>query len=155
MFYLDECWMGVNSSFEYLLKFGRSFKVGFTLAHQEISSFPSIRTLKSIISNCNTKIGMLPAGPEETAMLADVHGISKKDFLELGKHQAWVRILNRNSLVKTFPPPVPEVMEVPPELKVKQRQDEKGVNAKKLDFGNPEIEEKSVVNFLKECWFPC
>lgn len=151
MFYLDECWMGVNSSFEYLLKFGRSFKVGFTLAHQEISSFPSIRTLKSIISNCNTKIGMFPAGPEETAMLADVYGITKKDFLELGKHQAWVRILNRNSLVKTFPPPVPEMMETPTELLHKETKNSD------MDIPASDILKPSdmICNFLKECWFPC
>ena len=150
MFYLDECWMGVNSSFEYLLKFGRSFKVGFTLAHQEISSFPSIRTLKSIISNCNTKIAMFPAGPEETAMLADVYGISRKDFLELGKHQAWVRILNRNSFVKTYPPPVPEVMTTPPVI----QEDFKGA-----DRLQPRADDVAPAqrpcDFLKDCWFPC
>lgn len=150
MFYLDECWMGVNSSFEYLLKFGRSFKVGFTLAHQEISSFPSIRTLKSIISNCNTKIAMFPAGPEETAMLADVYGISRKEFLELGKHQAWVRILNRNSLVKTYPPPVPEVMATPPVIQEDFKEADR-LQPRAEDVAPSEVP----CNFLKDCWFPC
>ena len=142
--------MGVNSSFEYLLKFGRSFKVGFTLAHQEISSFPSIKTLKSIISNCNTKVAMFPAGPEETGMLADVYGLSKKDFLELGKHQAWVRILNKNSLVKTYPPPVPDVMATPPGLQ-KNFSDSVRHEPKIADVGPSQM----VCNFLKECWFSC
>lgn len=79
-------------------------------------------------------------------MLADVYGISRKDFLELGKHQAWVRILNKNSLVKTYPPPVPEVMEILSVMKLEQTQNEKGANFETQGAGNPEV-----VSFLKEC----
>lgn len=149
MFYLDECWMGVNESFEYLLKFARSYKVGFTLAHQEISSFPSLKTLKSIISNCNTKIAMFPAGSDEARMLADIYGLAKKDFLELEKYQAWVRILNNNSLVKTYPPPAPE-KEILPELYGELSQNN-------LPLEDTEQNEAPAVsyNFLKECWFSC
>lgn len=151
MFYLDECWMGINESFEYLLKFGRSFKVGFTLAHQDISSFPSGKTLKSIISNCNTKIAMFPAGPEEARMLADVYGLNKKDFLELDRYQAWVRILNKNSLVKTFPPPGLLKFEAPPEFDEAARASDGGYGQSVPDEEPP----RDSCDFLKDCWFSC
>jgi hypothetical protein len=151
MFYLDECWMGVNSSFEYLLKFGRSFKVGFTLAHQEISSFPAVKTLKSIVSNCITKIAMFPAGPEESSMLADVYGLSKKDFLQLDRHQAWVRILNKNSLVKTFPPPVPLKLEDPPNF---DKVDTSGTAGNRQSATGEELPRDNR-DFFKDCWFSC
>lgn len=108
MFYLDECWMGINDTFEYLLSFSRSFKVGMTLAHQGVHQFPDYRTVKKITSVCNTKIGCFPAGNDEARLLSESFGLEQSNFRELGKYEAWVRIGNQNSPVKMFPPPVPE-----------------------------------------------
>ncbi len=88
MFYLDECWMGINETFEYLLSFSRSFKVGLTLAHQGIHQFPDYKTIKKITSVCNTKVGFFPAGNDEARMLAESFGLVQTDFRELGKHEA-------------------------------------------------------------------
>lgn len=152
MFYLDECWMGINESFEYLLKFARSFKVGFTMAHQEVSSFPSVKTLKSIISLSNIKIAMFPAGPDEAKLMAEVYGLQKKDFIELDEYQAWVRIKNKNSLVKAFAPPVVEKMLEPPVLD-DERMAENYVTGENKASKDKKIDGADFY-FLKECWFP-
>jgi type IV secretory pathway TraG/TraD family ATPase VirD4 len=139
MFYLDECWMGINDSFDYLLSFARSFKIGLTLAHQNISQFADQKTVKRIVSNCNTKVSFFPAGNEEARMLAEIYGLEQEDFRTLDKYQAWVRIGNMNSLIKTYPPPKPESLAVPGEIAQAE----------------PERAEPPAVNFLRDCWFTC
>lgn len=154
MFYLDECWMGVNESFEYLLKVARSYKVGFTLAHQDIASFPSQKTLKCIMGNCNTKISFFPAGADEARMMAEVYGLTKNELRDLDKYYAWVRILNKNTLVKTFPPPESEVIEKPPKTIIhlhKEEEVHKEIPKETEKEYIPELE----CNFLKDCWFSC
>ena len=83
-------------------------------------------------------------------MLSEVYGLVKKDFLELEKYQAWVRILNHNSLVITYPPPVPEIEITLPEF---------GENIEKNNLtpqeSNDIIDSTHKCNFLKECWFTC
>jgi len=139
MFYLDECWMGINDSFEYLLSFARSFKVGLTLAHQDVHQFPDYKTVKKITSICNTKVTFLPAGNEEARLMAEIYGLEQADFRDLEEYEAWVRIGNQNSLVKTYPPPEPEKMEIPTAEIVPEM----------------EIMENPAINFLRDCWFSC
>ena len=139
MFYLDECWMGINDSFDFLLTFSRSFNVGLTLAHQNIHQFPDYKTVKKNFSICNTKVAFLPAGNEEARLMAEIYGLEQADFRDLEEYEAWVRIGNQNSLVKTYPPPEPEKTEMPtaeivPEMEI---------------MGKPSI------NFLRDCWFSC
>ncbi len=145
MFYLDECWMGVNDSFEYLLSFARSFKVGLTLAHQNLHQFSDYKTVKRIISICNTKVAYFPAGNEEARLLAEIFGLTLDDFRKLGTFQAWVRIGNKNTLVKTYPPPEPETLDVP------ELEPEKQAISDRTKLP----EETKNVNFLRDCWFPC
>lgn len=145
MFYLDECWMGSNDSFEYLLSFARSFKVGLTLAHQDIHQFPDYKTVTKITSICNTKVAFMPAGNEDARLMAERYGLTQEYFRDLDPYEAWVRIGNQNSLVKTFKPPEPE----------------KNENPKLRNFSSENLigsrikEEKLGVNFLRDCWFSC
>lgn len=131
--------MGINDSFEYLLSFARSFKVGLTLAHQDIHQFPDYKTVKKITSICNTKVSFLPAGNEEARLMAEIYGLEQADFRDLEEYEAWVRIGNQNSLVKTYPPPKPESVEISTADIVPDM----------------EIMEKQTVNFLRDCWFSC
>jgi len=139
MFYLDECWMGINDSFEYLLSFARSFKVGLTLAHQDVHQFPDYKTVKKITSICNTKVAFFPAGNDEARLMAEIYGLEQADFRDLEEFEAWVRIGNQNSLVKTYPPPKPEIDEIP--------------KADKLS--EIALTEKTKINLLRDCWFSC
>lgn len=154
MFYIDEFWMGVNESFEHLLKTARSYKVGFTLAHQDIASFPSRNTLKCILGNCNTKIAFFPAGADEARLMAELYGIPQKELRNLDKYYAWVRIFNKNSLVKTFPPPVPDHIEDPPINKM-QLKPGKTLMTEAMETAQPSKKRETECNFLKDCWFPC
>ena len=145
MFYLDECWMGINDSFEYLLSFARSFKVGLTLAHQNIHQFPDYKTVKRIISICNTKIAYFPAGNDEARLLAENFGLTQDDFRNLEKYQAWVRIGNKNSLVKTYAPPEPNSLDVPGTESIEE-----------TTLDQTSFEDKTQpMNFLRDCWFSC
>ena len=145
MLYLDECWMGINASFDYLLSFSRSYKIGLVLAHQNIHQFPDHRTVKIIVSTCHTKIGFAPAGNDEARLLAEVFGLTQQDFRNLEQYEAWVRIGGQNSLVKTFPPPELEIFIDPAIVSAPQATAE--------EFVPENIPEK--VNFLKETWFSC
>jgi len=61
------------------------------------------------------------------------------DFRDLEEFEAWVRIGNQNSLVKTYPPPKPEIDEIP--------------KADKLS--EIALTEKTKINLLRDCWFSC
>lgn len=141
MVYLDECWMGINESFDYLLSFARSFKVSLTLAHQDLHQFPDYKTVKRIASKCTTKVAFFPPGNDEARLMAEIFGLIQEDFRNLEKYEAWVRIGNKNSLVKTFAPPISEPSEIPSQIKERTE-----------EYGNAE-KEKQGVNFLRDCWF--
>lgn len=145
MFYLDECWMGINDSFEYLLSFARSFKVGLTLAHQDLHQFPDYKTVRKITSICNTKVAFAPAGNEEARLMAEIYGLAQADLRDLNPYEAWVRIGNKNSLVKTFPPPAPNTEEVPKSNSMPDSETQKA----------PHFSEPPACNFLRDCWFSC
>ena len=108
-----------------------------TSAHQNIHQFPDYKTVKKIISICNTKVAFMPAGNEEARLLAEIYGLEQADFRDLEEYEAWVRIGNQNSLVKTYPSPKPEEDEIP----------------KTEIVSEIEIMEKPAINFLRDCWF--
>ena len=137
--------MGINDSFEYLLSFARTFKVGLTLAHQALHQFPDYKTLKKITSICNTKVAFMPAGNEEARLMAEIYGLSQGDFRDLDQYEAWGRIKNQNSLVKTFRPPEAETDEIP-YFKTDSTNDLPE---------NQEMNKKPSINFLRDCWFSC
>lgn len=139
MFYLDECWMGINDTFQYLLSFARSYRIGVTLAHQYINQFPRFETVKMMLSICNTKVAFFPAGADEARVMAEIYGLEQQDFRNLEKYQAWVRIGNKNTLIKTYPPPQPERHELPSEI----------------PDAAPAKPRAPAVNFLRDCWFTC
>jgi len=62
---------------------------------------------------------------------------------DLEQYEAWVRIGNKNSFVKTYPPPVPDIEAAP--LMVREAQ---------KPYGDT-VNEKAKVNFLRDCWFSC
>ncbi len=64
--------------------------------------------MKKITAICNTKVAFIPAGNEEARLMAEIYGLTQGDFRDLDEYEAWVRIGNKNSLVKTFRPPEPE-----------------------------------------------
>ena len=61
------------------------------------------------------------------------------NFRYLEEYEAWIRIGNQNSLVKTYPPPEPEKIKI-----------------QKADT-IPEMttSENAAINFLRDCWFSC
>ena len=88
--------------------------------------------------------------------MAEVYGLTKKDFIGLDDYQAWVRIKNKNSLVKTFPAPVPEIIVEPPVAATNLYEDMETQSDSMKDIGG-ETTTNSIpsCNFLKDCWFPC
>jgi type IV secretory pathway VirB4 component len=146
MFYLDEAWMGINESFDYLLSFGRSFKTSFNLATQSVHQFESLKEIKLIMGLCNTKVALLAAGDDEAKVLASVYGLPATAFIGLDRYQAWVRIFNRNSLVTTYP--LPKIMsnEIP-------QSSEKELMNRVEGPMNQEVGNR--VRLLRDCWFSC
>ncbi|MFA6011913.1 MAG: type IV secretion system DNA-binding domain-containing protein [Desulfobacteraceae bacterium] len=108
MFYFDECFLGINESFTNLMPLGRSYKIGFTLAHQEINQFKNQKTLKNLTGNCSTKIAFRQSDSSGAKLMANDFGLKNDDFINLPDYEAWVRIKNQNSWVKTWPAPIPE-----------------------------------------------
>jgi len=132
MFYFDECWMGINESFKFLLSDARDYEIGFTLANQYIKQFKNLDTIEMISGLCNTKIGFLLPGENEAKLMANAMDLKSRDFKDLDEFDAWVRIINKNSLITTYPPLKVDKIESPPIP--------------------PEHPPEQKVNFLKEGW---
>ena len=119
MFYMDECWMGINDSFEYLLSDARDYQVGFTLANQHINQFPNYNNLNNKLVSmmgalCNTKVSFFLPGADESKMMSRVYGLKAEEFINLEDYDAWVRIKNKNSLVTAHPPIIVNEIFQPP-----------------------------------------
>ncbi|WP_028316603.1 type IV secretory system conjugative DNA transfer family protein [Desulfatibacillum aliphaticivorans] len=152
MFYFDECYMGINETFDRLLAFARSYKVGLTLAHQSVEQFESERVLRRIVSLCNTKIGFRAPGYAEARLLAETYGLTQEDFRSLKQYEAWVRFDHRgaveNSHIKTYPPPHPVKLEEPLMVDL--------AGAREADPGPAPISSgPEEINFLRDAWFSC
>lgn len=114
MFYFDECFLGINESFTNLMPLGRSYKIGFTLAHQEINQFKDQKTLKNLTGNCSTKVAFRQADSSGAKLMANDFALKNDDFINLPDFHAWVRIKNQNSLVKTWAAPMIDKKGNPP-----------------------------------------
>lgn len=109
--YVDEFQTVVSSLFTELLARSRGKKVGFVLAHHNLLEVkPEI--LSSIFGNTNTYI-IFRCGLDEAEKLAPMFDAKPKDLFNLDKYNAWLRIGNENILIKTFPPLMEQVPELP------------------------------------------
>lgn len=112
MIYVDEFQTVVSPLFTELLARSRSKKVGFVLAHHDFLEV-SPQVMSSILGNTNTYI-VFRCGLDEADKLAPMFGISPSELFNLSKYCAFVRIGNKNSKVKTFPP----IMDGVPEINI-------------------------------------
>jgi len=110
--YVDEFQTVVSPLFTELLARSRSKKVGFVLAHHDFLEV-SPQVMSSILGNTNTYI-VFRCGLNEADKLAPMFDVSPKDLFNLPKYNAYVRIGNKNTKIRTFPP----IMEEVPELDI-------------------------------------
>jgi len=112
--YVDELKTVISPLFTELLARSRGKQVGFVLAHQNINQLtPS--EVSGIMGNTKTYI-LFNCGLDEADKYAPMFDVKPKDLFSLEKYQAWVRIGNKNSLVKTFKPLLEKVPDLPEEL---------------------------------------
>lgn len=102
MVYVDEFQIVVSSLFSELLARSRSSKVGFTLAHQTFHQIPK-NILSDIFGTVSTQI-CFRCGDEEAQRFAPIFDTTFKEMYNLDDFQAWLRIKNKNILIKTYPP---------------------------------------------------
>lgn len=147
MFYFDEFARGISEGFKELLPWARSFQVGFTLAHQDFHQvdFKDKDILKTVISQCKTKIAFGQGEQECAKIMADNFNVPFKEFLEMDKHYAWMKIGNKKSFMKTYPLRKPDNF-VDPYCGIDLN--EQGKEKKPQEEGP-----KENINFLKHCWF--
>jgi len=122
--FVDEFQTAISPLFSHLLALSREYKVGFVLAHQDFKQI-SEKVLGAVLGNVNQTI-TFNCGYEEANRMKNEYGQSTKanDFLGLKPFEAMVRIKSKVHKVACFPPP-----------KV------------------PEVEEKTMTNFLRQGWF--
>lgn len=116
MVYVDEFQIVVSSLFSELLARSRSSKVGFTLAHQTFHQIPK-NILSDIFGTVSTQI-CFRCGDEEALRFAPIFDTTFKEMYNLDDFQAWLRIKNKNILIKTYPPKLTKT----PELEFNQKQ---------------------------------
>lgn len=149
MFYFDECYLGINGAFNKIMPLGRSYKIGFTLAHQEINQFKDQKTLKNLTANCSTKVAFRQADSSGAKLMGNDFGLRLQDFLDLPDFRAWVRIKNQNSLVKTWPAPEYRKHDEPLPDDMEEAKNE-------TDLGLEINESVEDTNFLgNDVWFSC
>ena len=113
MVYVDEFQIVVSSLFSELLARSRSSKVGFTLAHQTFHQIPN-NILSDIFGTVSTQI-CFRCGDLEAQRFAPIFDTTTKDIFNLDDYQAWLRIKNKNVLIKTYPPKLTST----PQIKIK------------------------------------
>ncbi|HEY5536176.1 MAG TPA: DUF87 domain-containing protein [Ignavibacteria bacterium] len=113
MVYVDEFQIVVSSLFSELLARSRSSKVGFTLAHQTFHQIPN-NILSDIFGTVSTQI-CFRCGDLEAQRFAPIFDTTTKQIFNLDDYQAWLRIKNKNILIKTYPPKLKET----PQIKIK------------------------------------
>ncbi|MHB8581206.1 MAG: helicase HerA domain-containing protein [Ignavibacteriaceae bacterium] len=112
--YVDELKTIISPLFTELLARSRGKKVGFVLAHQNINQLtPS--EVSGIMGNTKTYI-LFNCGLDEADKYAPMLDVKPKELFGLEKYHAWVRIGNKNTLVKTFKPIMETVPDLPEEF---------------------------------------
>jgi type IV secretory pathway VirB4 component len=100
--YIDEAQTCASHLFTDVLEFGRSARVGFVLAHHNFTQikYDIINSIFGIVSN----FIVFRCGDEEGKRMAEIYGLRPKDFYNLEKHFAWIRLGIDNTLIETYPP---------------------------------------------------
>ncbi len=109
--YVDEFETVVSPLFSELLARSRGKKVGFVLAHQNLTQL-NLSTIGSILGNTNTYV-IFRCGLDEAEKFAPMFDVRPKDLFNLEKYNAWLRIGNENTLIETLPPLMKEVPKLP------------------------------------------
>jgi type IV secretory pathway TraG/TraD family ATPase VirD4 len=104
MVYVDEFQTCFSSYFGDLLAASRSYKVGFVLAHQNLSQVKIKGLLDTLFGVVDTYVAFRP-GDLDAKRLASLYGLRARDFLDLKRYEAYVRLGNKNILVATHRPP--------------------------------------------------
>ena len=112
--YVDELKTIISPLFTELLARSRGKKVGFVLAHQNINQLTQSE-VSGIMGNTKTYI-LFNCGLDEADKYAPMFDVKPKDLFSLEKYHAWVRIGNKNTLVKTFKPLMETVPDLPEEF---------------------------------------
>ena len=112
LIYIDEFQLCASELFIDMLLFCRSFQVGFTLSHQNLYGIP--KTLYDTIVDTVRNYVIFNCGYTEAKKFSDTFSLKPDDFLNLDKYYAWVRMGNKNTPIKTFPPLEVESINIPP-----------------------------------------
>jgi len=112
--YVDELKTIISPLFTELLARSRGKKVGFVLAHQNINQL-SPSEVSGIMGNTKTYV-LFNCGLDEADKYAPMFDVKPKELFSLEKYHAWVRIGNKNSLIKTFPPLMDTIPDLPEHL---------------------------------------
>ncbi len=147
MFYFDEFARAISEGFRELLPWARSFQVGFTLAHQDFHQIEhrDSGTLKTVISQCSTKIAFAQRERACARAMADTFMVPTSEFSEMKNYYAWVRMADKKCFIKTRPL-----------KKVSDTASPLSIIVSKADETNekPSSPPKAAgVNYLRKSWF--
>lgn len=120
--YVDEAQTVASHLFCDVLEFGRSAKVGFTIAHHNFTQIKR-EIINSIFGIVSTFI-VFRCGDDEGKRMAEIYGLKPTQFYNLQKHQAWVRLSTDNILIETFKPFLKEA----PDVDIPVRETAKPIN---------------------------
>ena len=114
MVYVDELSTVMSPLFIELMARSRGKKVGFVLAHQNVSQIKP-QEVNGIMGNTHTYV-CFNCGYEEAERFSPYLNVPPKDLINLGKFNAWVRIGTKCSPIKTFKPLIKEIPVLPEEI---------------------------------------
>lgn len=102
MVYVDEAQIIASRLFTDVLEFGQSAKIGFNLAHHDFSQIKKEITdsMLGIISNYI----VFNCGKNEGQSMAGYYSLEPKDFYNLPKYNAWIRLGTDNIPIETYKP---------------------------------------------------
>lgn len=109
--YVDEFQTVASDLIRDILEYGRSEKVGFTLAHHDFSEIKNKDIIKSVISGAQNAAAFR-CGPEEDKTLAPIFNLKEHSLLHLDDYNAWLKLNTDYILIETYPP----VMKDPPDI---------------------------------------
>lgn len=101
--YVDEFFRLKVNFWEEMLSQARKYNISINLAHQDMEQV-SKSVLSSILGNVYCKV-VFSCGATESRVLGEEFDFKPDVLKNLGKHQAYVRIGNKNHKVLTDPPP--------------------------------------------------
>jgi hypothetical protein len=108
--YIDEAQTCASSLFTDVLEFGRSAQVGFVLAHHNFTQI-KYDIINAIFGIVNSFI-VFRCGDEEAKRMAEIYGLKSRDFFNLEKYQAWIRLGIDNILIETYKPILKETPDI-------------------------------------------